>query len=72
MERKCFICGGFEHIAYDCKNIKEERSIQRPSNRFEVLRDRVMQREEGSGRKNKVYLNFIKIYIMHFSAKLLH
>jgi len=52
--------------------MKEERSIQRLSNRFEVLRDRVMQREEGSERKNKVYLNFINIHIMHFSAKLLH
>ena len=72
MERKCFICEGFEHIAHNYRNMKEEKSIQRPSNRFEVLRDRVIQREEESERKNKVYLNFINIHIIHFSAKLLH
>jgi len=35
-ERKCFGCGGFGHMA---------------SNRFEVLKVRVMQREEGSGKE---------------------
>jgi len=47
-ERKCFVCRGFEYIVCHCRNRKEERSVQMPSNRFEVLRDRVMQRGEGS------------------------
>jgi len=50
-ERKCFGCGGFEHIACHCRNMEEEGSVQMPSNRFEVLGNRVMQRGEGSGRK---------------------
>ena len=50
-ERRCFVCGGFGHIAYHCKNVKEERSVQMPSNKFEVLRSRVIQRGEGSGRE---------------------
>ena len=48
-ERKCFGCGEFEHIAHHCRNLEEEESVQVPSNKFEVLKSRVMQREERSG-----------------------
>jgi len=48
-EKKCFVCGGFGQIAHHCRNIEEEGSVQMPSNIFEALRDRVMQREEESG-----------------------
>jgi len=47
-ERKCFVCGGFEHIACYCRNIEKEGSVQMLSNRFEVLKNKVMQRGEGS------------------------
>jgi len=50
-ERKCFVCGGFGHIAYYYRNMEKEGSVQVPSNKFKVLRDKVMQREEGSGRE---------------------
>jgi len=50
-ERKCFGCGGFGHIACHCRNIEEEGSVQMPLNKFEVLKDRVMHRGEGSGRE---------------------
>ena len=50
-ERKCFVCGGFGHIVYHCRNIKKEGSVQMLSNRFEVLRSKVMQRGEGSGKE---------------------
>jgi len=47
-ERKCFVCGGFRHITHYCRNVREERPAQVPLNKFEVLKDRVMQRgEEG-------------------------
>ena len=41
-ERKCFVCGGFGHIVCHCRNMEEEGLVQMPSNRFEVLRSRVM------------------------------
>jgi len=50
-ERKCFACGRFEHMAYSCKNIGEEKPTQGSSNRFEVLKIRVMQKGEGSGKE---------------------
>jgi len=50
-ERKCFVCRDFGHIAYHCRNMEEEESVQMPSNRFEVLKDRVIQRGKGSGSK---------------------
>jgi len=50
-ERKYFVCEGFEHIAYHCRNKEEEELVQMPSNRFEMLRSRVMQKGEGSGRE---------------------
>ena len=48
-KRKCFVCGGFGHIACHCRNIEEEGSVQIPSNKFEVLRSKVIQRGKGSG-----------------------
>jgi len=52
-ERRCFVCGIFGHIARYCRNRGEEDkgSTQMPLNKFEVLRDRVMQRGKGSGRE---------------------
>ena len=45
-ERKCFACGGFRHMTYSCRNVKEKRPTQVPLNKFEMLKDKVMQREE--------------------------
>jgi len=50
-ERKCFGCGRFGHIASHCRNIGIEELRQVSSNRFEVLKVRVMQRGEGSGKE---------------------
>jgi len=50
-ERKCFECGGFGHIASHCKNIGAEEPILMSPNRFEVLKVRVMQREEEGGKE---------------------
>jgi len=50
-ERKCFACGRFGHMAYSRRNVGKERPAQVPSNRFEVLKVRVMQKGEGSSKK---------------------
>ena len=50
-ERKCFACGEFGYMAYYCRNVEEKELTQGLSNRFEVLKVRVMQREEGSSKK---------------------
>ena len=50
-ERKCFGCRGFEHIVSNCRNIGKEKLTLVSSNKFEVLRDKVMQKGEGSGKK---------------------
>jgi len=50
-ERKCFGCGGFGHIASHCRNVRKEELVQVSSNRFEVLKVRVMQRGEGSSKE---------------------
>jgi len=52
-ERRCFVCGIFGHIACYCRNRGEEDKgpVQVPKNRFEVLKDRVIQKGEGSGKE---------------------
>jgi len=50
-ERKCFGCGGFGHMASHCKNRGGEKPVQVFSNRFEVLKVRVMQRGKGSSKE---------------------
>ena len=52
IERRCFVCGIFGHMAHYYRIRKEKkRSTQIPLYKFEILRDRVMQRGEGSGRE---------------------
>jgi len=50
-ERKCFGCGGFSYMASHCRNRGGEEPVQVFSNRFEVLKVRVMQRGEESGKE---------------------
>ena len=50
-ERKCFGCRDFGYIASHYRNREGEEPVQVSSNRFEVLKVRVMQRGEGSGKE---------------------
>jgi len=51
-ERRCFVCGIFGHMAFYCRNREEKKGPAQVSlNKFEVLKDRVMEKGEGSGRK---------------------
>jgi len=50
-ERKCFGCGGFSYMASYCRNRGKEEPMPVSSNRFEILKVRVMQRGEGSGKE---------------------
>jgi len=50
-ERKCFGCGGFGYIASHCRNGGKGGPVLVSSNRFEVLKVRVMQRGEGSSKE---------------------
>ena len=50
-ERKCFGCGGFGHMASHCRNEEKGEPVLVSSNRFEVLKVKVMQRGEGSSKK---------------------
>ena len=51
-ERRCFVCEIFGHMARYCRNREKKKGLaQVPKNKFEVLRDRVMQRGEGSGKE---------------------
>ena len=52
-ERKCFACGSFGHIDYHYRNMEKEKPVQMLSNRFEVLRSRVMQKGEESGSEDR-------------------
>jgi len=43
-EKLCRSCKGFRHLAQNCRNRKEgEKEAEMPQNKFEVLRNRVMQ-----------------------------
>ena len=50
-ERKCFGYGGFGHMASHCRNVGAEKPTSVLPNRFEVLKVRVMQKEEGSNKE---------------------
>jgi len=50
-ERKCFGCEGFGHMASHCRNMGKEKPMPVSSNKFEVLKVRVMQRGEGSSKE---------------------
>jgi len=50
-ERRCFECGGFDHMASHCRNMGKEEPTLVSSNKFEVLKVRVMQKGEGSGKE---------------------
>jgi len=41
------MCGIFRYIACYCGNRREEGSVQMPLNKFEVLKSKEMQKEEG-------------------------
>ena len=51
---KVFYYREFRHITYNCRNVEnkgKERLILMPSNKFEVLKSKVMNVGEGSRRK---------------------
>ena len=50
-EKKYFGCGSFSYMTSHCRNRKEEEPVQVSSNRFKVLKVRVMQRGEESGKE---------------------
>ena len=50
-ERKCFECRGFSHMASHCRNGEKGKPVLVSSNKFEVLKVRVMQRGEGSSKE---------------------
>ena len=50
-ERKCFECRRFSHMANNCRNMEKEEPVSVSSNRFEVLKVRVIQKEEGSSKE---------------------
>ena len=50
-ERKCFGCGGFGHMANHCRNVGKEEPTMVSSNKFEVLKVRVMQKGEESSKE---------------------
>ena len=56
IERKHFVCGGFGHIAHNYKNmenIRERKLILMPSNKFKVLKSKVMNIGKGSERERE-------------------
>jgi len=50
-ERRCFGCGGFGHMASHYRNMGKEEPTLVSSNKFEVLKVRVMRKGEGSGKE---------------------
>ena len=41
-ERKCFGCRGFGYVVHHCRNMGEEGLTSVLSNKFEMLKDRVI------------------------------
>jgi len=53
-ERRCFVCRIFGHMARYCRNREEKEGlVWVPLNKFEVLKDRMMQRGEGSEKEKE-------------------
>ena len=50
-ERKCFGYGRFGHMANHCRNGEKGELVLVSPNRFEVLKVKVMQKGEGSGKE---------------------
>jgi len=50
-ERKCFGCRGFGYMASHCRNGEKEELVLVASNRFEVLKVRVIQRGEEKAKR---------------------
>ena len=50
-ERKCFGCRVFSHMASNCRNVGKEKPVLVSLNKFEILKVRVIQRREGSGKE---------------------
>jgi len=50
-KRKCFGCEGFSHMANHCRNVRAEELVPMSTNKFEVLKVKVMQRGEGSSKE---------------------
>jgi len=50
-KRKCFACGEFGHMAHSCRKVGEEELIQVSSNKFEMLKIKVMQKGEENGKE---------------------
>ena len=51
-EKRCFVCRIFEHMAHYCRNREEKkRLVWVLQNRFEILKNRVIQKGEESSRK---------------------
>ena len=60
-EGKCFECGEFGHMASYYRNVGEEEPTQVHLNKFEVLKDRVMQKgERGGGEVRKDRTEILK------------
>ena len=51
LERKCFVCGDFVCHYKNIENRQEERLVLRFLNKFKVLKSRVMNVKQGSGRE---------------------
>jgi len=53
IEKKYFVCGGFRHIIHYYENVGEEGSVLILLNKFEVLKDKVINRGEDSEKEQE-------------------